>query len=553
MAFTRFFAVAALVITCLLPGVGHAQDASKSFGVLPFAINGPDKYTYLSRGIQDMLISRLTWEKKFVHVGKDKVSEAVTEQPASDKQATAARAALGSDYLVWGSVTILGEECSVDVRTTGPDGKTFPSSAQTSIAKLIPTLEGISKKINATVFKRPSAEEVMKANAPAPKNRLNPALIHNQTNEAQEFYLNPAFRYAGSVDSPGRWRSPSMPYISTGMTVGDVDGDGLNEIIIIGDHTVYAYRLTEGQYKPLGEITPGGNTLELLKVNLLDLNRDGLQEIIVAANYDGEPRSLILNFTDGGFKVVDKNIKLYLNVVKLPPLYKPMLVGQKKGRQHVLGEHVYEIGKMGGEYKLTKRIPLPEEANAFNFAFLPTKQGRYKILVVGSEDHIIVFTPKLERQAMTMKQFAGSALGFEIPDTFSGFEATRDQFTNMYYIPLRMLVEDVDKDGTHEVLVNKNVSVAAQFFKRYRFFPNGEMHAMNWDGVGLSLAWKTRRIKGTVTDYGLADMNNDGLLEMYVCLNSYPGPSGISRRKTIIVSYTMDTTKLEAPVDKELD
>jgi len=546
----RMLATFFLVATVLLPSSANAQEPAKTFAVLPFTINGPEKYHYLSRGIQDMLISRLTWSNKFEPLSKDKIGDVVKTPPTDENAATDLLSGLDVDYLVWGSVTILGEQCSVDVRTTSPEG-TVPESSQTSISSLIPTLETIAKGVNASVFKRSDPQALAQGDGKKQINRMNPELIHNERDAAQEFYLNPQFRYQGGTDTPGRWRSPSLPFISVGMTVGDADADGKNEMFFLGETKIVAYRLEGEQFKPLDEINPGGRT-ELLNINLIDLNRDGLEEIVVSGIFDNEPLSYILNFKNGKFVMVAERIKLFLNVVKMPPTYQPTLVGQRPGKNNVLNETpVYEVVKMDGKYSLGKRVPLPETANVFNFAYLPQKDTDYKILTISPGDRIQVYTPKFDLLATTMEQFGGSALGFEVPDTMPGFSRATDQFVNMYYIPLRMVVSDLDRNGEFELLVNKDISVAAQFFQRYRFFPNGEIHSMFWDGVGMSLAWKTRRIKGTVADYGLADMNNDGITDLYVCLNTYPGPSGISTRKTMVLSYSLDQEKTVAPLDKD--
>ena len=540
MVVIRYFAAALLALAFMVPGGAQAQDTEKTFAVLPFTINGPDKYAYLSRGVQDMLVSRLTWADHFRHIGKDKLAGLAA--PASETDAVATREKLASDYLVWGSVTILGEQCSVDVRTTGPDGATQTASDQTSISGLIPSLEGISKGINASVFERPAQQQAAQAEeAPARINRLNPELIHNQTNEAQEFYLNPQFRYAGGTDTPGRWRSPTLPFTANGMIVADIDNDGANEMVFISDSTVYAYRVKDEKFQRLDDINPGGRA-ELLNINAADLNNDGWLELVISGFMDEAAYSFVLTFKEGRFQVLQKRIPFFLNVVKIPPLYKPVLVGQKTGDNNVLDATVHEMIKVGGEYKLGKRVPLPEDTNVFNFTYLPTEGINYKLLVVNSEDRIEVYTSTFELQATTFDQFAGSPLGFAMPDTFKGFTATKAQYINYYYIPLRVIVADLDGNGVNEVLVNKNISTAAQFFKSYRYFPNGEIHALFWDGVGMSLAWKTRRIKGSVADYGLADLNNDGTMDMYVCLNTHPGSVGFKSRKTTVISYAIDTT-----------
>ena len=64
--------------------------------------------------------------------------------------------------------------------------------------------------------------------------------------------------------------------------------------------------------------------------------------------------------------------------------------------------------------------------------------------------------------------------------------------------------------------------------------------------LGLNLQWKTRRIKGSVADFAVADANNDGILDLVACINTHPGALGVEKRKTIVVVYPLDLTKTEA-------
>ena len=52
-----------------------------------------------------------------------------------------------------------------------------------------------------------------------------------------------------------------------------------------------------------------------------------------------------------------------------------------------------------------------------------------------------------------------------------------------------MLVVNLDKDDRYELLVSKNISLAAQFFETYRTFSQGEIHSLYWDGVGMITSW----------------------------------------------------------------
>ncbi len=157
-------------------------------------------------------------------------------------------------------------------------------------------------------------------------------------------------------------------------------------------------------------------------------------------------------------------------------------------------------------------------------------------------DHLGVYTPKGERTALTEEEYAGSGLGLEHDPMMPPRDRPPNDYLWLYYyVPLPLLVANLDTDPFYELLVSRNISVAAQFFENYRAFSQGEIHALYWDGVGLSLKWKTRRIKGTISGYTLADVDNDGRQELVVCMNTWPGAIGVVNRKTVVMAYTLDS------------
>ena len=537
-------ALCVLVFTLAAPYAAWAQDA-KTFAVLPFDINGPQKYQYLSRGIQDMLTSRLSWTDRMEPVAKDQITD--TANPENIQAATTQVKSLAADYLVWGSVTILDEECSLDVNVTSDAGKNWTESAQVPIGKLIPELERISTRINDEIFNRQIKAEEEPEQKQAQQRPANPELLYSQQAAPDAKTLNPQFRYEGGTSQQGRLRSPSLPFAATNMISADLDSDGAIELVFIYGSKIGVYKYEERRITLVDEISPRPRT-ELLNLNILDMNRDGIMEIAVSGvtgelQNDQYPDSMILKFEGGKLHVIEEGLNFYLNVLNLPPTYTPTLVGQRKGSGYLFGGSVSEVVKMSDGYQLGKGIALPEKANVFNVTFLPISSTEYKILLVNDRDKIMVYTDKLELQYATEEEFAGSPVGFEYKDIFPGMNKNVEAYTMNYYIPLRLVTVNLDDDRAHEVLVNKNISVAAQFFKRYRYFPQGEIHAMFWDGIGLALAWKTRRIKGTVVDYGVNDVDNDGNMDLYICVVTHPGTLGLDNRKTFVVTYPLDLEK----------
>ncbi len=526
-----------LISAWTLP-VNSGLAAVKTFAVSPFQVHGPDKYSYLSQGIQSMLTSRLTWEDNLEPMQKEVSPDPIASQDAAQTRLQE----LGTDYLVYGSATIMGQESSLDLHLLNAEGKQTTKSAQTPLDELIPTLERLSKEINNEIFgRKDEPQQTEQKEQRSDSSATNPNIIINQ--EDKQSSLNPQFSYSGKSAEQGRWRSQSLPFESNGMVAGDADADGSTEIFLLQDHSVRAYTYYENRLKPLDEHSVGRN-IKCLNINLLDMNRDGYAEIIVSAIQDDLVKSFILEFKDQAFQVKQKDIDMFLNVVRLPPEYMKTLVGQKKGHSRLFDPGVHIVDRISGELRQGRRINLPEHTNVFNFSFLPQKED-YKIVVVGNRDHLRVYSSDLARQASTQNTYAGSSISLEESNAIPGLGENITDPKKFYYIPTRMIPSNIDHDEQFELLVNRNISVSSRYFSRYRYFPQGEIHSLYWDGVGLNIQWKTRTIKGSVMDYGLEDIDNDDQIELLVCLNTHPGASGLKGRKTIVLAYALNIESQE--------
>lgn len=544
------------VLALLLLAASPVFAAPQSYAVLPFQINGPSSYRYLEKAIPQMFSSRLYWKDHFHPVASDAAAKAAL--PGSEADVAKTQAALGANYAVWGSVTIVGDDCSLDVRVRDPKGKVWPKSSRAKVNDLIAALQTSADAVSAEVFGRASAQPANAAAEPKVVNQMNEAFVVNET-QNQQVYLNPQFRYQGNAAGDARMRSQSLPFSALGMLVEDVDGDGKNEVLLLDDKAVYAYRWEGGRLAPAGEFRPN-RYLDCLNINSIDLNRDGRREIVITAvdEKSNEPESFILNYAGGQFTEVMTRIGYFLNVVKLPPDFIPVLVGQKTDQPRLFRPGVYEMAKNGDSLMQIKRLDLPEGANVFNFVWVPggSKGDGDKIVTLTDTERLRVHTAKGGRVAETDESYSGTAKGISIEPNMPGMGRDKVLLKSQYYIPMRMLAVNLDRDDNWELLVNRPISTASQFFERYRFFPQGEIHALYWDGVGLGLQWKTRRVKGSVADFALADVNNDGVQDLVLCVNTPPGALGMESRKTMVLAYPLDLSKVDpntAAANEQLD
>ena len=348
------------------------------------------------------------------------------------------------------------------------------------------------------------------------------------------------------------------PYLNiTEWSVADVNGDGKNEVVVLGEKRLYVYQWQNERLVQLGEYKIPTRMMPLA-LRSIDLNRDRAEEIILTA-YEEEytqPYSMVLSFKGNTFTEVAERLPYYLNVVRVPPDYMPTLIGQKGDPSRIFSRGgVYEMMKQGNSLVQSKKLDLPSGVNALNFAWLPGTPGKEteKLVVLTDEERLRVFSDKGSQLNQTDEKFSGSAIGIAEQTQMPGMGKDNILIPSKYFVPLRMIPSDLEQDGSWELLVNKPISVSAQFFENYRFFPEGEIESLYWDGVCRGLQWMTRRIKGSVVDFALADPNNDGTKDLVVCLNTHPGALGLQNRKTVVVFYPLDLSMMDPKTAPALD
>lgn len=532
-----------LAALALIVSASAAVAQVKTFAVLPFAVNGPEKFAYLSQGVQDMLVSRLTWQGKFQPLDKSLIDQKAKTAPRSDSDAKAAMAALKTDFVVFGSMTIAGDDASLDVKVMDSKGQVTPKTAQTKLNTLIPAMEGVAKDINTQVFKRPDAPRDPKTGQPVEQvNQMNPAFVVNQTGENQQVYLNPNFRYAGNSETPGSWRSQTLPFAANGIAVGDLDGDGKNEVVLFTNSDIYVMRWQDRQLAQVAKISGSTRTVQV-RASIVNLGTDKSARLVVSSHFDRLPQAMIYRLEGNKLVAETERLPWYLSAVRLPPRYQPQLVGSKGEQKNLFSGGVYEMNYSGGKLTPGARLNLPLKANPFNFAYLPEEAG-YKLVLVDDGDHLEVVSGRNDVIAKTEELYAGSGLGIEHDSLMApGASPNQNYLWSYYYVPLPLVPVTLGK--TPELIVSRNISVAAQFFENFRSFSQGEIHALAWDGVGLNLKWKTRRIKGTIMGYDVSDIENDGTKDLIVCLNTFPGATGLKNRRTIVMAYPLDVSSAQ--------
>lgn len=545
---SRTLSLLTAVITVLFLATAAAAQNAKTYLVLPFEYNGPAKYKYFSKAFQADLNNRLEWGGHFVPA--ENLDADQVKHPSSEASAIQLADQLGVDYIVWGDISIIEKDSTVRMQVQGRNGDKWSNKGQMPMSNISAWLKKSANSVMGDVYQRPgfgqSAVEKQETaqraqgSGPTGANFLSGDGNNEPSNNYGVKTLNPQFRYEGGVDTPGRWRSQTFRYPSLNMVVGDGDGDGQNEVFILEKHKIHAYRYQDGKLAPLKTYELALNYM-VFRLSMLDVDNDGTEELILSGYRNERPLSYVLSFKGGGFSVMADRVRLFLSTLRLPPTFRPKLVAQKKGYRDFFDRYIYEAYYTNGEVKAGSRLATAPFSNIFNTCYIPDGDT-YKIVVLNDSRKLLTFASTLERQSESQESYNTSSITVEYDDKPLGSGTSPTKGLKSYrYIPIRMTTANLTRHDKFELLLNKDITVAGAVFDRFHKFAQGEIHAVVWDGVGMNLAWKTRRIKGTVVDYTIVDLNNDGNKQLAILVNTYPGSLGFKFRKTLVVTYELDS------------
>ena len=528
----RFSVLASAVFSLLL----FATNASAAdYAIAPFKVNGSKSYEYLQNAIPPMLNSRL------FSAG---INEPVANQdslyqgkaPTNQQNAEKIRQQYKADYLIYGTVNVIGEQASLDINVVGKNNYSWHGSDNNSVHNLLASVESIANQINQNVFKTNGTAQVARSSQ-------NSSFINNETGAPSTSYLNPELRYQGTEEN--KQRSQTMPYESVGMEVADFDGNGFNEVLLADRNELIMYNYTNGQAKEIARHKLS-SSLEILRFRALPYK--GKNYLVVAAtdtaNYDA--KSYIFTFNGKKFQEVLSS-RYYLNVARTNAHGELELVGQNSDATRFVKGAVFRVNFDGKNISKGSSLSLlPSKADVFNFTWIPSTQDSGNVLaVLDDQDHLLIYNSKGKILTKTDEYYASGANRVRITRDIGGFVSQEGSQDAIYhYIPNTINVTDLDHDGKYEIILSKPLSVAANLLNNYRNYAQGEVHALVWDGVGANLLWKTRRIKGTICDVKIADANNDGVLDLVINVNTYPGTLGGSKIRTFITSYPVHTDNI---------
>ncbi|HYA43020.1 MAG TPA: FG-GAP-like repeat-containing protein [Syntrophobacteraceae bacterium] len=522
--------------------------------ILPFTMSTPASLGYLQSGIRDMLSSRLAWQSKVQVVDTPEAYKtAFAAKAIGQNEALRIAASLKADYILYGSITSAGQSVSIEAKMVPVSGKTEPVSfyvQTTTLDDILPQVNLFAQRINQKISGKPEEKpQAASAEAEALATRDPELLIPGAIASGDRIaYINPSFVEAASdpLKSPGYWQSRDFQGGILGMDLGDVDGDGKDEIVVMQTRKLTVYKKENQDLRTVATFE-GTKADHFVWVSVADINREGKACIFLtnirmksaSGSSPGEASrqlparsddvsSYVLSVSGGKVQVVAQGLPYFLNAVYLGQRGK-VLIGQKQGekREDTLSGAIYEMQLRSDSLTPGPAIDVPKDVNVFNFAKADLKNDKLEKIVMLDDDHKLRIL---------------SAAGGQLWKGDGRWGATTNVFqSKVDAIPSPILIADLRKSGAQEIVLNRNAASSHRWLSdALKYCGRGEIVSLSWDNKTLTENWKTREFNGEITSLRIGDLDGNGIKQLVISLVYAKDLLKVWDSTSVIVTYDLN-------------
>jgi hypothetical protein len=151
-----------------------------------------------------------------------------------------------------------------------------------------------------------------------------------------------------------------FPYEIVDFDVGDVNGDGKNEFILIDRYRVMVFKSKKGNLKRVAQVKTRKSINKFLGVDVADINGNGRDEIFVTNQIDDKLSSFALETKPKQKKLhyTWKEANLYFRIIR-PMGKRPILISQSSGFQNPIEGPIKKVLYKNGKYRQGLKLKTP--------------------------------------------------------------------------------------------------------------------------------------------------------------------------------------------------
>jgi hypothetical protein len=372
--------------------------------------------------------------------------------------------------------------------------------------------------------------------------------------------LNPSFIMSHQADRAYRGfaKSPDLGLEDLqAIDVGDTDGDGRPETVVADEDRVHIYKDVLSDTTRRVDVWPGRHRVKILAMDVGDVNRNGRAEIYVTA-IQGNNETLsssVIEYRDGRYEVIARELPYFLRVSRsLQEGY--VLFGQEKRGRMMADrfsesltspyEKPFRLRWEGGKLVKGEVLPIKEEICILGLTLVDIdRDGVQEYLAFDTRDFLKLYNAQGGPSWVSSERYGRTANYFEKSFARPANPA-EDPMDTKAFLPPRLLTVDLDGDGFEEVILCNNYE-PLKLFPQSRIFSKSLLFSLSWDGTDFMENWRTREMKGYVSDFQVRDVDGDGRPELLIGLVYKRGTMDYFKTTATLIAFQLNVERSKPP------
>ncbi|MBE0584030.1 MAG: VCBS repeat-containing protein, partial [Desulfofustis sp.] len=445
------------------------EKTAQDVFILPLEISRTGQYAYLNDVIGQMLITRLS-RQEHINVLSSELSK---KQIASLKEFLAsgnyskAVAELRADWLVEGSMYSLKEGLQVNLTLYPAAADRKPLSFGFTASggnDVMPAIDRLSGEIQGAIVAGDGTGAKEQAGAVADDGLSGFQTPHPERAYKKGLYAG-ATLFGGAGDdrfeSKGVRKSSTIPINVESVSLGDLNGDGVNELVVASRSKIRVFHFDDRRFRIVAEYNFSPR-IKIHAITIADPFKTGSMKLFVSADEGKYAASAVLSW-DGtdSLQLQQRDLRWYIR-----PLWWPkkgmILAGQQVSpniSDNFLAPGVFElsIAPDGSGLVRGDKLLLPEKTNLFDFVVADLNgDGVEEMMVIDRQQKLLVYDDAQNLIWVSSANYGGSKTFFGPPISedgrlSGGYTAEQQSRRRLVFIPGRMEVKDITGDGLPEV------------------------------------------------------------------------------------------------------
>ena len=277
-----------------------------------------------------------------------------------------------------------------------------------------------------------------------------------------------------------------------GVDVGDLENDGIPEIVFTDGEKIYVYQVTDKGLKYLYRYH-FERFGAIINIRVGDITGDRKDEILVNTFKETEDgfSSFVISKREGKYRIIADHIPFVMGLLGGRSVAEKgvYFVGQGFAEEELFSSQVARLHFAGSKVSSTGKFTVPLGFALPGAVYADINHDRIKELCFINKNNFLEIYQGDKRLWVSDERLAGS-----LQDVQYEVGTEKVSYTEKRQICSLLRVYDVDGDGLPELLLNDNESDMSTSLGEYGFLSKGQVKMLKFSGQGFVV----RKVTGTI-------------------------------------------------------